>query len=86
MAPCGPLYSLRSVCHRQDLDTSRPFKIGEPVRYPPYSACKIESEVLHLVLRQGRIDGARGYSARLFQQGVSYSDGKSAFQDLHAHR
>jgi len=46
MAPCGPLYSLRSVCRRQGLHRSRPFGIGEPVRYPPYSACKIKSEVL----------------------------------------
>ncbi len=30
MAPCGPHYSLRSVCHRQGLDRSRPFGIGEP--------------------------------------------------------
>jgi hypothetical protein len=50
MAPCGPLYSLRSVCHRQGLDTSRPFRIGEPMHYPPYSAGRIKSELLPLAL------------------------------------
>ena len=48
MAPCGPLYSLRSVCHRQDLDRSRPFRIGEPIRYPPYSTGKYKSELLQI--------------------------------------
>jgi len=49
MAPCGPLYSLRSVCRRQDLDGSRQFVIGEAMRYSPNSAVKIRSELLRFV-------------------------------------
>jgi hypothetical protein len=48
MAPCGPLYSLRSVCRKQDLARSRPFGVGEPMRHSPYRACKIKSEFLQL--------------------------------------
>jgi len=48
MAPCGPLYSLRSVCRRQGLARSRLFGVGEPMRNSPYKPCKIKSELLQL--------------------------------------
>ncbi len=35
---------------RQGLDRSRPFRIGEPMRYPPYSAGKIKSELIQVML------------------------------------
>jgi hypothetical protein len=49
MAPCGPFYSLQRVCRRQGLGRSRAFRIGEPMRYAPYRACKIKSELLQLI-------------------------------------
>ncbi len=48
MAPCGPLYSLQRVCRRQGLGRSRAFRIGEPMRYSPYRARKMKSELLHV--------------------------------------
>ena len=48
MAPCGPLYSLQRVYRRKGLDWSRPFGIGETMRYSSYGVCKFKSEVLHI--------------------------------------
>jgi len=58
MAPCGPLYSLRSVCRRQGLARSRSFGVvDEPMRNSPYKLCKIKSELLQGVDRPPKTKG-----------------------------